>query len=217
MLSGNGNNIKRDYSTAAVKTAWNTVGNSEYAYVQAAPGSFATVKIPGLQQFNNAIIHRAELLTFQVPDQTGVSTNFAPPKFVLLSSYDSTKNIKINVPNDFMISSNVPNVELFGGLLQSKDALPPYNVVGAYTYDVSRYVQGIVTRHDPVLTLRLTAPVTDLLRYTSPYPQSVNAGSYSILPSVANNPAIGRVRLGGGALPSQHPLRMRLRIIYSRI
>jgi hypothetical protein len=89
--------------------------------------------------------------------------------------------------------------------------------VKAYTFDVSRYVQGIVTRNDSNYTLRLYAPVNDSLKYTPPYPASATFPTYYIAPTNANNIAAGRVRLGGGGLHKDNPLRMRLRIIYSRI
>ncbi|MDE3253377.1 MAG: hypothetical protein KGO92_11260, partial [Bacteroidota bacterium] len=89
-----------------------------------------------------------------------------------------------------------------------------YDKVASYTFDLSRYVQGIVTRKDSAYTLRLSAPVNDSLKYTPPYPGNTSSQLYYLDPSITNDPANGRVRLGGG---THSRFRMRLRIIYSRI
>ncbi len=93
----------------------------------------------------------------------------------------------------------------------------PYGIVKAYSFDISRYVQGIVTRKDSSYTLRLSAPSNDSVRYTAPYPQPITASTFFVVPSIANNLADGRVRLGGGGLPRENQLRMRLRIVYSKL
>jgi hypothetical protein len=63
----------------------------------------------------------------------------------------------------------------------------------------------------------MSAPSNDSLQYTPPYPAANTVSSFYITPSIANNTAEGRVRLGGGGLIQQNQLRMRLRIIYSKI
>jgi len=79
---------------------------------------------------------------------------------------------------------------------------------------MSRYVQGIVTRKDPVYTLRISAPTNDSLLYREPYPQVAAVQVYYLGPQDGNDVANGRVRLGGG---THSRFRMRLRIIFSRI
>jgi hypothetical protein len=215
-VSGNANNIVRNYTGSQFSQFNNSASNAEFAFIQTAPGTFATVKIPGLRSFPNAIIHRAELLTFQAPDPSAYYNVLTPPRFLLLSSYDSVNKVKTNIPNDFILSSNGINLETFGGYLTRK-SVPGVNAVYAYTFDLSRYVQGIVTRKDSSYTLRLTAPSNDSIRYKDPYPSTTPAAPYYLVPSNANNVAEGRVRLGGGGMSTTAPLRMRLRIIYSRI
>jgi hypothetical protein len=95
--------------------------------------------------------------------------------------------------------------------------VPGYGIVKAYTFEMSRYVQGIVTRKDSSYSLRLSAPSNDSLRYTAPFPITPAASSFYFTPQNANNVADGRVRLGGGGLTRQNQLMMRLRIIYSKI
>jgi hypothetical protein len=215
-VSGNGNSIKRNRSGSEIEGSFANGKNDSLVYIQTTPGSFATLKIPGLRLLPNMLVHRAELLTYQAPDVNNLSSILTPPRYLLLSSYDSTKKVQINVPNDFVVSQGTPNISMFGGYLMER-GVPGYGIVKAYTFDVSRYVQGIVSRKDTSLTLRLSAPSNDSLRYTPPYPQPNVASTFFIAPSVANNVAEGRVRLGGGGMTKQNPLRMRLRIVYSKL
>jgi len=215
-VSASANYIKRDYSgTQLLTNVSNTNPNDSVLFIQTSPGTFATIKIPTLSGFPNAIIHRAELSVYQVPDVTPAGTIFTPPRYLLLSSYDSGNKVKINVPNDFVYSgSSGANTTSFGGYLVQKN-IPQIGIVQSYVFDLSRYVQGIVTRKDPNLTLRLSAPSNDSLKYTAPYPATA-AATYFLRPSNANNVADGRVLIAGGGM-SAVGLRMRLRIIYSKI
>ncbi len=168
--SAHANTIHRDFSGTVVQSSWDNVsGNTPNAYIETAPGTSATIKIPGLDLFPNAIIHRAELLVFQDTLNDNIQDVLLPPSFLLLSSYDSTKNVKTNIANDFVVSSGVSNLQSFGGYRMQKN-ITGYGVTYAYTFDVTRYVQGIVTRHDSNKTLRLSAPVNDSLFYSEPYP-----------------------------------------------
>jgi hypothetical protein len=138
----------------------------------------------------------------------------APPRYLLLSAIDSAENRKYNIPNDYIFSANGgPNVANFGGSVLSKSVVG-YNRIAAYTFDISRYVQGIVTRKDSVYTLRLSAPTNDSLLYREPYPQVAAVQVFYLSPQEGNDIAAGRVRLGGG---THTRFRMRLRIIFSRI
>ena len=214
-VSSSGNNIRRSYNgTSLLTNVSNTNPNDSALYIQTSPGTFATIKVPGLSGFQNSIIHRAELSVYQSPDPTGLSSVLTPPQYLLLYSYDSVNKVKINVPNDFVYnSSSGPNTTSFGGYIVQK-TVPEFGTAQAYVFDLSRYVQGIVTRKDPNLTLRLSAPTNDSLKYTDPYPATTGS-TYYVSPANANNVANGRVLIAGGAAAG--PLRMRLRIIYSKI
>lgn len=216
-VSGNANYIKRERSGSQVfNFTANTEKNDSLVFIQTMPGTFATIKIPGLRNIPNAIIHRAELLTFQFPDITALDLLLTPPRYLLLSGYDSVKKVKVNIPNDYFVSSGSANISNFGGFRMDKE-VPGYGIVKAYTFDMSRYVQGIVSRKDSSYTLRLSAPSNDSLLYTPPYPASNISSRFYVIPSGANNVADGRVRLGGGGMQKVNQLRMRLRIVYSKI
>lgn len=215
-VSAAANYIKRDRSGSLLTRFINTNRNDSLVFIQTMPGTFATLNIPGLRGLPNMIIHRAEILTFQALDQNPYYQVLTPPRYLLLSAYDSTNKVQKNVQNDYILSSGVPNISNFGGSLAEKD-VSPYGIVKAYTFDISRYVQGIVTRKDSSYTLRLSAPSNDSLRYTQPYPSTIAGSTFYVTPTYANNIADGRVRLGGGGMSKQNQLRMRLRILYSKI
>jgi hypothetical protein len=213
--SANANIVSRNRAGSEVATHLNTNVNDSLVYIQTSPGTFATVKIPGLKAFPNVIVHRAELIAEQVPYNNLTDGYFFPPRYLLLSRYDSINKYNKSIPNDFIYSATSgPNIENFGGLLTNKTVLP-YGTVGSYSFNLSRYVQGIVTRKDTSYALRISAPVNDSLSYTQPYPYNTLAATMLyVSPSVANELAMGRVRLGGG---THSKVRMRLRIIYSKI
>ncbi len=217
-VSGNANCIQRNHnSTQLTQYFTNTSRNDSLVFLQTMPGTFTTVKIPALRTLPNIIIHKAELMTFQAPDITpAFDMIFTPPRYLLLSIYDSSKSVKNNIPNDFVVSSGTPNTSAFGGYLMDKE-VPPYGIVKAYSFDVSRYVQGIVTRRDSSYILRLSAPSNDSLIYVAPYPATTVAAAFYVIPSIANNVGEGRVRLGGGGMNPSNQLRMRLRIVYSKL
>ena len=76
-----------------------------------------------------------------------------PPRYLLLSRFDSSLADKRNIPNDFVVSSSSgANISTFGGFVTAKSIFG-YDKVYAYNFDLSRYVQGIVTRKDTSFTL----------------------------------------------------------------
>jgi hypothetical protein len=215
---GNANFITRNRVGAEITKYTATTNKSDsIVYVQAAPGAHVRVRIPGLKGLSNRIIHKAQLIAEQVPDDANLFTTdayMAPPRYLLLSAIDTVENRKYNVPNDYIFSpTQGPNKSNFGGAVISK-SVPGYSRIASYSFDISRYVQGIVTRKDSVYTLRLSAPVNDSILYKDPYPQVSAVQVYYLNPQDGNDVATGRVRLGGG---THTRFRMRLRIIFSRI
>lgn len=221
---GHANFIERNRSAA---TGLNNINNflsnnpatqkDSILHVQTGPGTFVRLRIPGLKGMSSRIIHRAELITEQVPDDNNLSAELdqlLPPNMLFLGIYDSLNKRKRNIPNDFqVVQGGTTNVNIFGGNLVYR-SLNGYNRVATYTFNISRYVQGIITRNDNEFDLRIYAPVVgDYLFYSDPFPgnnltQLLFFNSFS-----ANDAAIGRVRLGGG---NHSKFRLRLRIIYSR-
>jgi hypothetical protein len=190
----------------------NNPANADRVFIQTSPGTYATIDIPGLKSLSNRIIHRAELITEQDPESDPSATVYAPPRYLLLSAYDTAKKHKINVPTDFEVSQGGANIESFGGFLTYKNITGVSGRVASYTFNISRYVQGIVTRKDTSYQLRIYAPSNDSLKYTFPFPNTTTSTTYYLTQASANPIAHGRVRLGGG---TNTRFRMRLRIIYS--
>ena len=49
----------------------NNPAGDNFVYIQTSPGSYATLKIPGLTGLSNRIIHRAELIMDQANLRSG--------------------------------------------------------------------------------------------------------------------------------------------------
>ena len=202
------NNIVRNHSGSELSQHTNhPPAGDDLIYIQTTPGAYAEIKIPGLDNLSNRIIHRAELVMDQVAPLP--TDPFAPPTILYL-------DLKVNdtlyrpIPCDFAILNSQPNITTFGGFkTAAKD--PFVNNIARYTFNISRYVQKIVTNKRINSTLRLRAPdyITSLIT-------SVDECNQRLLPFIYpyNQLAFGRVKLGGG---SNINYRMRLRIIYSNL
>lgn len=209
-LSGSANLIKRDYTGTPLASASNgtTTPPDDLVYIQAVPGSYATLKIPGLAGLGNRIVHRAELIMEQVYDHT--DTMFLPPSGLYLDAYDAAASAYRNVPYDFYFdASGASNIATFGAV-PFYTADPAGNPIRTWRFNLSRYIQHVVNGTEPVYNLRLYAPTYTYNQY------HVGSSSESTKLAVSVNPAPGkgRVRLGGGNHPTQ---KMRLRIVYSKI
>jgi hypothetical protein len=211
------NYIVRNTTGAEINNHITTTSKPDsLVYVQSFPGTYVRIRIPNLQGLSNRIIHRAELVAEQVPDNNNLVTldrYFQAPRLLLLSAFDSAKKQKRNIPNDYLVSSQGPNTVDFGGFRTFK-TINGYDRVAAYNFIISRYIQGIVTRKDSSFTLRLSAPSNDSLNFTPPYPNNLVSQMYYLNAAVGNEVANGRVRLGGG---THSRFRMRLRLVYSRL
>lgn len=218
-VSGAANHVDWDNSGSQFQTALNSQQyNDSLVFIKTAPGTHASVSIPGLSALPNSIIHLAQLQMYEEPEVIGAASKLTPPSLLLLSAYDTANHIKINVPNDFYVSPSTGtiNTSVFGGE-PKKVSVSGYGDVTSYMYNISRYVQGVVTRQNKNYTLMLSAPVADSMMYTEPYPSTTAPYRLYFGYANANQTAIGRVRLGGGKRAATNPLRMRLRIIYSKI
>ncbi len=215
--SGDFSQITRNRAGSEIANRLTTTSKPDsLVYIQSAPGTYVRIRIPNLSTLNNRIIHRAELITEQVPDNANLLTTdryMSPPNVLLLSHYDSVNKIKRNIPNDYLIGQSGPNTLTFGGYLSYK-TVPGYDRLATYSFELSRYIQGIVTRKDTSFVLRLSAPSNDSLKYSPAYPNSAFSQVYYLNPSIGNVVGNGRIRLGGG---THSRFRMRLRIVYSRI
>jgi hypothetical protein len=211
--SSHANFIKRDRSSAEITKHLNK-SNDSLVYIQTSPGTGVKIKVPALKNFANKIIHRAELIAEQVPDETRISTTetqMLPPRYLFLGAIDSPKTVLRNIPSDYEGVANTDMFKRFGGFLTYK-TLNGFDKVAAYNFNITRYVQGVISRKDTLFNMRLLAPVNDSISYVPPYPNNTYATPDYFSTSTSNQPANGRVRLGGG---KHSKFKMRLHIYYS--
>lgn len=213
--NGNANFVSRTRNGAEIA---NHLGkaNDSLLYLQSSPGTMVKIKIPGIAKFPNKVIHQALLQTEQVPDDGGLTTTetyYLPPKYLLLAAYDSIKNSLRNVPTDYQSQNSATQLGIFGGYLTTKNTLG-YSNVASYNFNITRYMQGVVSRKDSTFDFRLFAPVNDSITYVPVYPHNTT----SVMDYISNTgnsgniPALGRVRIGGG---THSRFRMKLRVFYS--
>ena len=192
-------------------------------YIQAGPGTYATIKIPGLSGLPNMIVHRAELIMEQVVDNvTNSDTLYNTPNLFLLAKSDSTfwfnipgfeNPVNVYSPTSDAIFSTSAGILLnypdFGGI--PKNSIDPLTgkTMSTYNFALTRYVQGIVTNHNPAYTLILYSPYNEAIRISEQ-----QAVYRSIAATPVNYPGIGRVRLGGG---NNTVHKMKFHIVYSTL
>jgi hypothetical protein len=181
--------------------------NDNLIYLASSPGSYAAVKIPGLDNLSNRTIHRAELILEKVP--TALDNIYTPPPVLFVTGINTAGDSTFTIRGDFIITGSGLGYDLASleGLYKTNE--------NRYTFNLSRYVQSIVTKKLRNHTLKVYAPFE-----TRPYFETI-IGTTGLLPwppgaglMISSPIASGRVVLGGGSHPNQ---KMRLRIIYSKI
>lgn len=210
-VSATANYVIRDHSFGEISTVQGGTAPDPLVYIQNTPGSYATVKIPALLQVSNRLVHRAELIVEQVHHIT--DTIFPPPDFMYLDAFDPTipapRKQYRTIPYDVTYDGTDYNRTSFGST--AHNTIDPFgNNVKVWRFNISRYVQHVLTGTATLYDLRLSAPFTVITQYgTPPLVADLTTGFY-INTSIIK----GRVRVGGGNHPTQ---RMRLRLIYSKI
>jgi len=190
-------------------------------YLQATPGTYANLFVPALSTISNRIIHRAEIIVQQIPDNPVTDGYFSVPNYLYLDLkdtgttakwkavyYDLSPNVSYDPDNTFAFyfptssSGFAIDYGYFGGFAREKTDVFG-KPVKFYNFNITRHVQQIVTKHTNNYTFRLYAP------YDITYPQ------FSIQPiPFSNRLGYGRVKVGSGTNPNY---TMKLRLVYSRI
>jgi Domain of unknown function (DUF4270) len=183
----------------------NGIPNDDKIYLQSTPGSYAELKIPGLSTFNNAVIHRAEIIAN--PLRNASEGTFPQPIALYLDKINNANDTALSFDNDMSLSWNGDirnpfafDLGRFGGLLQTDST---------YHFNISRYIQSLVTNKSTNYTMRLYSPVRAFVY--SPVYKAKN------LLYVADRVADGRVILAGGSYAAAPAKRLRLRIVYSKL
>lgn len=211
-VSGEANYVVRNHTGGEILNHLDhPAEGDDVIFIQTSPGTSAEIKIPGLSGLSNRIIHRAELVMDQVYSPNTLDNFFATPSILYLDLKDTAGGGSYRpIPCDFNTLSGPPNIATFGGFRTiAKD--PFGNDISRYTFNISRYVQKIVTNGRLNSTLRLRAPaeIINPTSFVDECNQVVQPLNYPV-----NIPTVGRVKLGGG---NNANYRMKLRIIYSNL
>jgi hypothetical protein len=182
----------------------NTPGTSDdKVFLQSAPGSYGFIKIPGLENMSNRTIHRAELIMEKIP--SAQDNFYTPPPVMFIEGINPAGDSAFTIRGDFVVTNQ--------GLGYDLASLDGVYRNDKYIFNLSRYVQSIVTRKLRNYGLRIYAPFV-----TKPYFETLTGVAQAFPPNFylfINTPiASGRVVVGGGSHPEK---KMRLRIIYSKI
>jgi hypothetical protein len=210
---GASNNIVRTRTGSESALFLNNTGPDSLLHLQAGPGNYVRIKTPNLQLLSNRIIHRAELLMEQDAHNTALDGLFTVPNLFLAAISPSPDTpYRFHIPRDISLGQNgtVDNFSTFGGFPVYKND-PFGNRIASYSFNVSRYVQGVITKKEPQYDFYLFAPVVDNV-YASP----TNLSTLFITSTPMNLQGFGRVRLiGGNSLRTNR--KMRLRLVYSKL
>ena len=210
--SGEANFIERTRESSEIAQHLSQpVAGDQEVYIQSSPGNYAELKIPGLSNLSNRVINRAELIIEQVYSSNTFDDLYTVPRMLYLDTKDTSASGKyIPVPCDFNQDAIQSNFATLGGMAKKvKDANG--NTVNQYVFNISRYVQSIVTRHENNAVFRLSAPyyIHNYSPYVDRCKQVIDLFHYGM-----NNIADGRVKLHG---TDGTPARMRLHIVYSKL
>jgi hypothetical protein len=170
-------------------------------YIQSSPGSVATVKIAALDTLSNRVIHRAELICEELPST--LNNIYVAPPILFIDQVNEAGDSTFTIRNDFVPTGQGTGYDV--------NTLEGIHKDSKYKFNISRYVQSIVTKKLRSRTLRIYAPYA-----TWPFLEDANGHSSTLPFFLFINSPIGayRVVLGGGNHPTN---KMRLRIIYSKI
>lgn len=190
-------------------------------YLQTTPGTYVDLKVPQLDTFRNSIIHRAEIIIEQIPFDVTSDAYFSAPEYLYIDLKDTTSSLPKWKPIYFDLNPNVAYDPDFksvfgnsffptggidflyhGGFARTKTDVTTSGQIRYYNFNISRYVQQIVTKRTINYPLRLYAP------YNLDYAQ------YKTVIPYTNRLAKGRVKVGSGTNPNY---KMRLRLVYSKI
>lgn len=212
-LSGQSNSIIRERGSSEItNNVSHPAKGNDFVYIQTSPGSYAELTISGLASLSNRVIHRAELIAEQVYSPDPSNKYLTAPSLLYLDTKDTSTNGRyIPIPCDFTTFNQQPNFSSFGGRRISINDFRG-NPISKYVFNISRYVQSIVTKKRNNAVLRLRAPnnIVNRTAYIDRCNQGVSPFNFTI-----NNIAEGRVKLYGTDNTNTNPQRLRLHIVYS--
>lgn len=212
--SGLSNSLIRDRGTSEITQHLSHPAKGDsLIYIQTSPGTYALLTIPDLNGLSNRVINRAELIVDQVYSTNSLNNIFNAPINLYLDVKDSSLNngAFTPIPCDFSSLELQTGFQYLGGQLKTVTDSSSGQQRGEYVFNISRYLQSIVTKGKSSLRLRLSAPdfVTNTTTYTDWCGQTI--GPFS---TPRNNVGDGRVKING---TNNTPTRIRLRVVYSKL
>ncbi|HXS57805.1 MAG TPA: DUF4270 family protein [Hanamia sp.] len=208
--SGEANSVIRQRGSSEItNNLSNAPAGDSLLYVQTSPGSYVKLKIPALSGLSNRVINRAELIVEQEYSPSTFDNILTPPVNLYLDTKDTLTNGKyIPVPCDFSSAELSSNFATMGGSAKTVTNAAG-NSVTQYVFNISRYVQSIVTKGSNNDVLRLSAPyyISNQTPYVDRCGQGIAAFDFR-----RNDVGAGRVKLNG---TNMTPGRIRLHIVYS--
>jgi hypothetical protein len=212
IYSGEANSVIRERGTSEItNNVSHAPAGDSIIYIQTSPGSYAELKIPGLGGLSNRVIHRAELIVEQVYSGLSSDAYLTTPNYLYLDRKDtSISGAYRPIPCDFTTTSGTPNFSYFGGIKKLINDGSGHQV-SQYVFNISRYVQSIVTKGVKNATLRLSSPysITNSIPIVDECGNGIAPFNFPL-----NNIADGGVKLNG---TNNTSTRIRLHIIYSTL
>ncbi|GEP88901.1 hypothetical protein SAMN05660909_02557 [Chitinophaga terrae (ex Kim and Jung 2007)] len=150
--SAHANYFTRNYngSQAARFINSNNANGDSLLFLNAAPGLFANIKIPNLENFPNVLINKAELVITEVTNGPADRNDiFIPPTSLSLRQYTNGDTTKI--PIDYYASGGA---SFFGGTRQVVTNFGGV-MVSQYTFNLANTVQRFIKKLDPNNGFRL--------------------------------------------------------------
>ena len=197
LTNGQANIIKRQPASGYQTYLAN--GGDDKIYIQSTPGSYGAIKIPALDTFKNNLIHRAELIVSKLP--SSLENIFTTPSRLYLDRKRVNNDSAFFFNKDVFDASGNLNA-LFGGALGSDNK---------YRFNITRYVQDVITGREKNDSLRLFAPLRIIYKIPN------GSSSFTVPIPGISQVANGRVVVAGGNYLADPTLSLRLRIIYSKI
>jgi hypothetical protein len=210
LTSASSNTIIHNYQGSQIPAYFppNPAPQDSLILIQTSPGTYAKLKVPGLAGLPNMIVHRAEFLMEQVPDLNSITDTYLTAPNLFLAAYSQDSARRFAIPYDIIFNGNsISNLASFGVLPVPKTDRASGRIISSYNFEITRYVQSIVTRQNTVHDFVVWAPYN---AYINPVEQTNFV--LPIATPALNAAGIGRIRLGGGN-NTQH--KMRLHIVYS--